>query len=804
MPIIFDTGTLTRETMDKLNPTLKDWIYNGLDCCLTHEIDEELESLMDPIARKTYNMSLALQAPILEMNMRGILIDVEAKEHAIASLTAEATEIDRKFDYLCEAVFGKKVNPNSHVQVKKLFYEWLNLPVQTKRNTKGEYAPASDREALEKLANTFFVAKPFVSFILDSRDRWKQIATYSTPLLDGRFYTSLSIAGTKTGRLASSESDFEVGSNLQNIDRRIKRMFMADPGKKFCNVDLEQADARNVGAMTWNLFPEYGDTHRFLDFAESGDLHTAVCSLCWTELPWTKDPKENRAIADQPAYREKSYRDLAKILGHGCLTADHEVLTPEGWVAISDKPEVILQWNNSKSEFITPSHWEEHLYSGEFSIFESHNISAKMTHDHRVPYKKDPLSSIIYERPAASGPGKFMPMGGGFVGGSEIVPARLIAAHMADGSTEVNWSSFHLRKTRKIARLTRLCEYYGYEWKQHGDKIRVKGNFPKHPGAFMLKWTAQCIKDFIDELKFWDGNIGKSSITISSPIKEDLEWYQTLGRLVGVGGNISKKYISGFGSEVYRLQQNNRSWITGNSVKHSKEPAKSEPVYCPTVPSGWFYVRRNGRIFVTGNTNFNGQPPQMAMHSKVAKSFIVDFQNRYFGAFPEVKKRIEWVNNQILEHGYMVTLFGRRRYFLKRRGDNKTLNEGCAFDPQSMTADEINNAMLRVYSIVKKRFPCAELLIQVHDSLLIQYDEEVEEEIIPLIKEAMRVELTLRAGRKFFVPCEVQVGWNWDYRVNWTEKDFLKGKCDKSDVGTCKENPNGMIKYRGKDNRTRV
>lgn len=320
----------------------------------------------------------------------------------------------------------------------------------------------------------------------------------------------------------------------------------------------------------------------------------------------------------------------------------------------------------------------------------------------------------------------------------------------------------------------------------------------------MLKWTAQCIKDFIDELKFWDGNIGKSSITISSTIKEDLEWYQTLGRLVGVGGNISKKYISGFGSEVYRLQQNNRSWMTGNSVKHSKEPAKSEPVYCPTVPSGWFYVRRNGRIFVTGNTNFNGQPPQMAMHSKVAKSFIVDFQNRYFGAFPEVKKRIEWVNNQILEHGYMVTLFGRRRYFLKRRGDNKTLNEGCAFDPQSMTADEINNAMLRVYSIVKKRFPCAELLIQVHDSLLIQYDEEVEEEIIPLIKEAMRVELTLRAGRKFFVPCEVQVGWNWDYRVNWTEKDFLKGKCDKSDVDTCKENPNGMIKYRGKDNRTRV
>ena len=121
-----------------------------------------------------------------------------------------------------------------------------------------------------------------------------------------------------------------------------------------------------------------------------------------------------------------------------------------------------------------------------------------------------------------------------------------------------------------------------------------------------------------------------------------------------------------------------------------------------------------------------------------------------------------------------------------------------------MTADEINNAMLRFYQFVKPRFPSAELMIQVHDSLLIQYDEAEEEAIIPWIKEAFRVPLTLRGGREFYVPCEVQVGWNWDYRKDWTEKDYQKGNCSKDQVGTCKENPNGMIKYKGKDNRSRV
>jgi len=85
-----------------------------------------------------------------------------------------------------------------------------------------------------------------------------------------------------------------------------------------------------------------------------------------------------------------------------------------------------------------------------------------------------------------------------------------------------------------------------------------------------------------------------------------------------------------------------------------------------------------------------------------------------------------------------------------------------------------------------------QMLLQVHDSLLLQYPSFYPEaEIIADIKWAFRTDLKLRAGRNFFVPCEVQVGWNWAY----PEYD----KITRAVIG----NPDGMIKWKGSDSRVR-
>jgi hypothetical protein len=93
--------------------------------------------------------------------------------------------------------------------------------------------------------------------------------------------------------------------------------------------DLEQAESRVVGAICLRLF---GDA-AYLDACESGDLHTSVCRLCWTQLPWPEEFSISaiqagtrfdqellsaaKRVAGAKAYRSMSYRDLAKRLGHG-------------------------------------------------------------------------------------------------------------------------------------------------------------------------------------------------------------------------------------------------------------------------------------------------------------------------------------------------------------------------------------------------------------------------------------------------------------------------------------------------------
>jgi hypothetical protein len=95
-----------------------------------------------------------------------------------------------------------------------------------------------------------------------------------------------------------------------------------------------------------------------------------------------------------------------------------------------------------------------------------------------------------------------------------------------------------------------------------------------------------------------------------------------------------------------------------------------------------------------------------------------------------------------------------------------------------MTADEINQAILNLW-----RANRVQLLVQVHDSILFQYPEELEEEIVPWALETAKVYLELKRGRRFTVPTEAMTGWNWGYESN--------------------ANPDGLKKWRGQDNRKR-
>ncbi len=294
------TELLTRVNMP-LSETEKLWIYNGIDACVPQELVPIFNEQFDSVTRRAYEFEREMLGPILEMNMRGVRIDAIARDKAIASYSSDLAYLEDNLQRILLEGLGLHINWRSNIALLDLFYNVLKLPVVKKRNAKGDFAPTVNRDALEKLEN-YFHAKPIVAHILALRDIGKKIGFLRTGVdNDGRIRTSYNIGGTTTGRLSSSFSDFGTGTNLQNIESRLRKIFIPDRGYKFCNIDLEQSDSRAVGAIIWNLF-HHGS---YLDACESGDLHSAVSEMVWPGVP-------PRNIF----YRHFTHRDATKRLGH--------------------------------------------------------------------------------------------------------------------------------------------------------------------------------------------------------------------------------------------------------------------------------------------------------------------------------------------------------------------------------------------------------------------------------------------------------------------------------------------------------
>src|SRR6266550_149280 len=226
---IVKTHELSPETMPKTQTELL-WVYNGLDCCVTAEVLEALLPQLDPETTPIYAFRRDLQGPILEMNIRGIKIDIARRDKLIQTYTEECEIVAMQLNRIIREGIGwnfeigrdrKHLWP-SDKQLGELFYEHMGIPEITKRDSNGERRRTVDREALEKL-ETYFYAEPLVRHLYTLREHAKKISFLSTKVDDdGRIRSSFNIAGTTTGRLASSFSDFGTGTNLQNVENRLR------------------------------------------------------------------------------------------------------------------------------------------------------------------------------------------------------------------------------------------------------------------------------------------------------------------------------------------------------------------------------------------------------------------------------------------------------------------------------------------------------------------------------------------------------------------------------------------------------
>jgi len=314
---VVDTSTIDQSNAG-FTPTETAQLYNGLDCCLTAEILAEVKRTYSTTAETwepQYGFTRGLQAPYLDMMLRGFAVDAYGRSQEAEALRTRIAALEAKFDRIVSGGFGDAfsgLNSASTKQLKMLFYDIMHLPEQWK-SVKGARHVSVGRAELEKLSENYIHATPLINIILKIRDLTKQLEIFECDLdRDGRFRAGYNLVGTETGRPSSNKNAFGTGRNAQNIDPELRHIFQADHGYRLGYVDLEQVEARDVGFICGALFDDWS----LLDACESGDFHTNNAKKVWPELPWTGDPKADRVIADQIFYRTFTYRDMAKRGGH--------------------------------------------------------------------------------------------------------------------------------------------------------------------------------------------------------------------------------------------------------------------------------------------------------------------------------------------------------------------------------------------------------------------------------------------------------------------------------------------------------
>ncbi len=94
---------------------------------------------------------------------------------------------------------------------------------------------------------------------------------------------------------------------------------------------------------------------------------------------------------------------------------------------------------------------------------------------------------------------------------------------------------------------------------------------------------------------------------------------------------------------------------------------------------------------------------------------------------------------------------------------------------------------------VWRKMPQVELLAQTYDSITFQYGEdEDEDDIIQQVLDLIKVELVAPNGRRYVVPGEAKVGFNWGAAV--TAEDQAKAKA--AGRKPPRLNPEGLIKWK--------
>jgi DNA polymerase-1 len=155
-------------------------------------------------------------------------------------------------------------------------------------------------------------------------------------------------------------------------------------------------------------------------------------------------------------------------------------------------------------------------------------------------------------------------------------------------------------------------------------------------------------------------------------------------------------------------------------------------------------------------------PQRLASELGIPFAEASDYIKRYFERLPGVKGYLDETLRAAREHGYVTTMYGRRRYLPELTGPDggaRAQAERIAINTpiQGSAADLIKLAMVRLYRTLVDHDGSARIILQVHDELLL----EVKKDALATHREIVRHAMEGVAELKVPLKVELKRGPSW-------------------------------------------
>lgn len=291
--------------------------YNAYDVVCTWDLYELFSNEFTPSDWRKHDFIVQAANALIELELNGIHFDVEYNEKLNHEYQTILSDIEAKMDELV----GYTVNPRSPKQLTEYYAtQHLQLP-STNADLLKELRDQLEGEVLE-----------FTDLLLEHRRKAKLYGTYVKGLAkrvtsEGKVYTTYTLHGTTSGRLASRQP------NLQNVvrEKSIRNQFVvAHEDNRLIQLDYKQAEGRVITTLA-------RDEYLREIFADSSrDLFSELCDQIFGVGNWAK---ENRVAMKAIFYGNAYGRGAASI------AKELQLQTPPVNITVPEATQLMREFN---------------------------------------------------------------------------------------------------------------------------------------------------------------------------------------------------------------------------------------------------------------------------------------------------------------------------------------------------------------------------------------------------------------------------------------------------------------------------